>query len=77
MVALGFRTLTDNNIIETLLGSALGMGYAALLMLAGWYGYSGENPLAPVFAACGAALMAIIVVETHTRFRPPPWFPLI
>src|SRR5208337_578005 len=64
VVALGLRTLTDNNIIETLLGSVLGMGYAALLILASWYGYARENPLAPVFAACGAALMAIIVVET-------------
>lgn len=75
VVALGLRTLTDNNIIETLLGSALGMGYAALLMLASWYGYARKNPLAPVFAACGAALMAIIVVETHTRFQSLPLVP--
>lgn len=75
VVALGLRTLTDNNIIETLRGSALGMGYAALLMLASWYGYARENPLAPVFAACGAALMAIIVVETHTRFQSLPLVP--
>ncbi len=75
VVALGLRTLTDNNIIETLLGSALGMGYAALLILTGWFGYARGNPLAPVFAACGAALMAIIVVETHTRFQSLPLVP--
>ena len=75
VVALGLRTLTDNNIIETLLGSALGMGYAALLILTGWFGYARENPLAPVFAACGAALMAIIVVEAHTRFQSLPLVP--
>ncbi len=75
VVALGLRTLTDNNIIETLLGSVLGMGYAALLILSSWYGYARENPLAPVFAACGAALMAIIVVETHTRFQSLPLVP--
>jgi hypothetical protein len=75
VVALGLRTLTDNNIIETLLGSGLGMGYAALLMLASCYGYARENPLAPVFAACGAALMAIIVVETHARFQSLPLVP--
>ncbi len=73
--ALILRTITDNNLINTLMGSALGMGYAALLMLVGWYKYSKESPLGPIFAACGAALMAIIVLETHTRFQALPLVP--
>lgn len=75
VVALALRTLTDNNVINTLLGSAIGMGYAALIMLVGWYKYGKESPLAPVFVACGAALMSIIVVETHTRFESLPLVP--
>lgn len=75
VAALILRTITDNGIINTLLGSALGMGYATILMLAGWRSYSKESPLAPVFAACGAILMAVIVVETHTRFQSLPLVP--
>jgi len=75
VVALILRTITDNDIINTLLGSVLGMGYAATLILVGWYKYDKESPLAPVFAACGAALMALIVVETHTRFESLPLVP--
>ena len=75
VVALVLRTLTDNGIINTLVGSALGMGYATIIILVGWYKYGKESPLAPVFATCGAALMAIIVVETHTRFEALPLIP--
>lgn len=75
VVALVLRTLTDNNIINTLLGSALGMGYATLLILTGWYKYAGKSPLAPVFAACGGVLLALIVVETHDHFQSLPLVP--
>jgi hypothetical protein len=75
VAALVLRTLTDNNIVNTLLGSALGMGYAAILMMTGWYKYGQESRLAPVFAACGAALMSIIVVETHAHFQSLPLVP--
>ncbi|GFE57485.1 DUF2339 domain-containing protein [Geobacter sp. AOG1] len=75
VVALILRTITDNNIINTLLGSILGMAYATILMMVGWYKYGKGSPLAPVFAACGAALMALIVVETHTRFQSLPLVP--
>ncbi len=75
VVALVLRTLTDNDIINTLLGSALGMGYAALLILTGWYKYARGSPLAPVFAACGGVLLALIVVETHDHFRSLPLVP--
>jgi hypothetical protein len=75
VVALILRTVTDNNLINTLLGSALGMGFAAALMLWGAYQYERQSPLAPVFACCGACLMSVIVLETHTRFASLPLVP--
>ena len=75
VIALALRAITDYNIINTLLGSALGMGYAATLIGAGWYYYHRGSPLAPVFAACGAVLMSVIVVETHSRFQALPLVP--
>ena len=75
VVALGLRTVTDNHLIDTLTGSVLGMGYAAALMLWGAYQYERKSPLAPVFACCGAGLMSVIVVETHTRFASLPLVP--
>jgi hypothetical protein len=53
----------------------LGMGYAAALMVAGWYQYRRGSSLAPVFVACGAILMSSIVVETHARFQSLPLVP--
>jgi hypothetical protein len=75
VIALALRAITDYNIINTLIGSALGMGYAATLIGAGWYCYRRRSPLAPVFAACGAVLMSVIVVETHSRFLALPLVP--
>jgi hypothetical protein len=75
VIALILRTITDNNIINTLAGSGLGMGYAALLIGFGWYKYRQKSPLAPIFTACGAVLMSIIVLETHTRFQSLPLVP--
>lgn len=75
VVALGLRTLTDNNILDNLAGSILGMGYAAIIMLIGWHQYGDKNQLAPVFVACGATLMATVVVETHSRFASLPLVP--
>jgi hypothetical protein len=75
VIALALRTITDNGIIPTLYGSALGMGYAATIILLGWHRYGKKSPLAPVFAACGALLMGLIVVETHSRFASLPLVP--
>lgn len=69
VTALILRTITDSGVINKLIGSGVGMGYAAILMAAGWYFYSRQSPLAPIFAACGAILMSTIVVETHTHFN--------
>src|SRR5665811_2235615 len=63
VIALILRTITDNGLVNPLLGMGLGMGYAAALMVAGWYQYRRHSSLAPVFVACGAILMSSIVVE--------------
>ena len=75
VVALILRTITDNGIVNPLLGMGLGMGYAAALMAGGWYQYRRGSSLAPVFVACGAILMSSIVVETHARFGSLPLVP--
>jgi len=75
VVALILRTITDNGIVNPLLGMGLGMGYAAALIVAGWYQYRRGSSLAPVFVACGAILMSSIVVETHARFGSLPLVP--
>jgi hypothetical protein len=75
VVALILRTITDNGIVNPLLGMGLGMGYAAALMVAGWHQYRRGSSLAPVFVACGAILMSSIVVETHDRFGSLPLVP--
>ncbi len=75
VVALILRTITDNGIVNPLLGMGLGMGYAATLMVAGWYQYRRGSSLAPVFVACGAILMSSIVVETHDRLGSLPLIP--
>jgi hypothetical protein len=75
VIALALRTITDYGIINTLAGSALGMGYAAALIAVGWHQYRRGSQLAPVFAACGAVLISIIVVETHSRFQALPLVP--
>ncbi|KPK25989.1 MAG: hypothetical protein AMJ61_10230 [Desulfobacterales bacterium SG8_35_2] len=67
--ALILRTITDNNIINTQLGSLLGMGYAATLIIGGWLLYSRKSRLAPVFPACGLLLLFSVVLETHARFQ--------
>ena len=67
--ALILRTITDNGIINTQLGSMLGMGYAAALVIGGWWLYSRQSRLAPVFPACGLLLLFSVVLETHARFQ--------
>ena len=69
VVALILRTITDNETINTQLGSMLGMGYAAALILVGGWFYLKQSRLAPVFPACGLLLLFSIVIETHARFQ--------
>ena len=69
VVALILRTVTDSEIINTQLGSMLGMGYAAALILVGGWFYHRHSSLAPVFPACGLLLLFSIVIETHAHFQ--------
>ncbi len=75
VVALILRTITDSGVIDTLIGSGVGMGYAAVLMVVGWHRYGKQSPLAPIFASSGAILMSTIVVETHSHFNSLPLVP--
>jgi len=75
VVALGLRTVTDSNLINTLAGSTLGMAYAAALMVAGAWRYAKKSPLAPILTASGTVLMCSVVVETHARFASLPLVP--
>lgn len=75
VIALILRTITDSGVINKLIGSGVGMSYAAALMMVSWYQFSRQSPLAPVFAACGAVLMSTIVVETHSHFNSLPLVP--
>lgn len=72
VVALVLRTLTDSQLLDTRIGSLLGLFYATLLMGAGGYLYFRGKPLAPVFSLCGAILMFLIVSEAYTRFTVLP-----
>ena len=69
VVALILRTITDNGIINTQLGSMLGLGYAAALIIGGWWLYSRLSRLALVFPACGLLLLFSVVLESHGRFE--------
>lgn len=75
VVALILRTITDSGVIDKLIGSGIGMAYAAILIIAGWHKYGKNSPLAPIMAASGAILMSTIVVETHTHFNSLPLVP--
>jgi hypothetical protein len=69
VIALILRTLTDSELVSNFIGSVLGMSYASALIFYGWYKYGKASPLAPIFCASGAILMAAIVVETHAHFQ--------
>lgn len=75
VIALILRTITDSGMIDKLIGSGIGMGYATILMIAGWYKYRENSLLAPIIAASGAILMSAIVVDTHTNFNALPVVP--
>ncbi|MFZ4855274.1 MAG: hypothetical protein ACOYL3_02660 [Desulfuromonadaceae bacterium] len=75
VVALILRTITDSGMIDKLIGSGIGMGYATILMFAGWYKYRENSLLAPIISASGAILMSAIVVETHSHFNALPVVP--
>jgi hypothetical protein len=72
VAALGLRAMTDNGIINQQIGTILGLGYAAALIIASHLFYRKENILAPLFAVTGALLMFTVLVETYSRFEAIP-----
>ena len=69
VVALILRTITDSQVVNTQVGSILGMTYAAILILLGWRLYAKKSSLAPVFPGCGILLLFSIILETHARYE--------
>lgn len=67
--ALVLRTLTDGDFIGKFSGSMMGIAYASGLIAWGWYQYSKQGKLAPVFPGCGMLLLFSVILETHTRFE--------
>jgi len=67
--ALILRTLTNNNIINTQIGSIIGVCYASGLIMWGVKLLKNGSKLASVFKICGVFLLYMILLETHTRFE--------
>lgn len=70
--ALILRTVTDNGLVPVLLGSLIGLGYALLLVVLGWWLFHRQSRIAPVFPMCGMLLLFAVVLEVHARFAMLP-----
>lgn len=66
--ALMLRTLTDNGMLEHVIGTYIGLVYAAGLVVTGIYFYGRSSRLAPVFQVCGILLFLAVLVEGHGKF---------
>ena len=77
VVAIALRVVTDNSILPQDIGSFVGLGYSALLLVGGWFMYARNGAQAPVFTACGALLAFAIIAETNLnpKFHLLPLFP--
>lgn len=67
VIALVLRTLADAGILGRAPGTALGLGYAGLLMGWGWLSYPRRPPVASLVAVCGALLLCAVVLEAAAR----------
>lgn len=67
VIGLGLRALAENDIFSNLAGTALGIGYAGLLIIGGFFLYRRTNSMAPLFTIIGAILMFSVLMETYTR----------
>lgn len=69
VVALILRTVSENGMLDTKLGSYLGALYALALIGWGWILYGRADKLAPVFPACGVLLLYSIIYEANINFE--------
>ncbi len=79
VIALSLRTLTDNRLVAQGLGAALGLGYAALIIVFGYFRSARNKRFGAVYVVCGAVLILAIVLELHLSFKllPAAWGYLI
>jgi hypothetical protein len=68
VAALLLRTVTDNGMLPSHLGTFIGLIYAAGLIFAGIWLYSRQSCLASVFPVCGILLFCAVLLEGHTKF---------
>ena len=67
VVALILRTVTDSGLVDLQIGSLIGMGYAALLMIMGWRRYQRHNVLAPIFTIASSTRATVDHFEVVER----------
>ncbi len=68
VIALMLRVFTDSGVINSQLGSFIGIAYALGLIIGGGKMLARNNRLAPVFPVCGAFLLFSVVLESHAHF---------
>ena len=72
VAALGLRALTDSDMLQPQIGTALGMAYAASLIIGGYLFYRKAKSMAPIFTTIGGLLMFSVLVEGYARFASLP-----
>lgn len=72
VIALVLRTLADAGILGPGPGTALGLGYAGLLLGWGWFAHPRRPPVASLVAVCGALLLCAVVLEAAARLGALP-----
>ncbi len=69
LLALLLRTIVEREIIEPVLGTYLGVGYAALLILYGYQRHHRYGRVPPLYTVSGTLLLFTVVYETYSRFH--------
>lgn len=77
VIALILRTVTDNELIPLGAGSMIGIGFAGILLAAGWLMYARGGAQAPVFTTCGTLLIYAVTAESNLnpKFHLIPLLP--
>ncbi len=72
VIGLGLRALSDSDLLSLSSSTILGLVYAFLLIIVGFFLYRGCHSLAPVVTLVGALLSFSVLLETHSRFSALP-----